>query len=99
MNAYFKIIIRSFRNLKEANTLVVELRLISIEDAVAVNSPGHEKSLFISQKPLSRLKSVDAQIGWSWQAVLWRNFGDVKASRRLSGGAAGFTRNSHLGAA
>ena len=28
---------------------------------------------------------------------LWRNFGDVKASRRLGGGAAGFTHNSHLG--
>ena len=28
---------------------------------------------------------------------LWRNFGDVKASRRFGGGAAGFTHNSHPG--
>jgi len=53
------------RNLNEANTLVVELQLISGEDGVAVNSPEHGKSVFISQKPLIRLKSVEAQSGWS----------------------------------
>ena len=44
----------------------VELRLVSVKDRVAVNSPGYGKSALISQKPLSRLKSVEAQYGWSW---------------------------------
>ena len=81
------------RNLNEANTLVVELRHISVEDGVALYSLRHGKSVFISQKPLSRLKLVETQSDRSWPSYLRR---DVKASRRLSGGAAGFTHNSRL---
>ena len=110
--AYLKIITYKFfssriswlmwgaRNLNEANTLVVELRHISVEDVVALRCPRHGKSVFISQKPLTRLKSVEHKVVGVSQAALgdpWRNFGDVKASRRLAGGAAGFTHNSHLG--
>lgn len=95
--AYFKIITYKFfssriswlmwgvRNLNEVNTLVVEPRHISVEDSVALHSPEHGKSVFISQKPLTRLKSVEHKVVGVGQAALgdlWRNFGDVKASRR-----------------
>ena len=85
--AYLKIITYKFfssriswlmwgvRNLNEANTLVVELRHISVEDGVALYSLGHGKSVFISQKPLSRLKSVEHKVVRVGQAAVgefWR---------------------------
>ena len=84
---YFKTIIHEFfssriswlmwgaRNLNEANTLVVELRHISVEDVVALRCPRHGKSVFISQKPLTRLKSVEHKVVRVGQAAVgefWR---------------------------